>query len=282
MITIKVPATTANLGSGFDVFGLALSLYDQYTFEKSEKFSLHGFNEKYNNERNLVLVTYKRIFDLLQKPIIPVSISSISGIPNCGGLGSSAACIVAAIIGANYFLNNPLSTQDILDMATMFEGHPDNVTPCILGGLVASCQIDNRALSYKYLVNSNLKFTILAPSFNTNTKEMRSLLPKEIKLADALFNMSRSSMLATAMEKGNLDDLFYLCQDKLHQQYRISHIEGGEYIMDWCYERKIPCVISGSGASILIITHDYSIINGLDISWQKYKVEVDYKGAEIL
>src|SRR5690554_2215472 len=128
MIKVKVPATSANLGSGFDVLGLALDRYNIFSFTESPEFK----------EDNLIYKSYRRVFEYLDKPLVPVQIQVDENIPRARGLGSSAACIVGGIMGANEILGKPLGKEDILKLATEIEGHPDNVGPAIYGGLVVS------------------------------------------------------------------------------------------------------------------------------------------------
>ena len=142
MIKITVPATTANIGCGFDSLGMALSLYSTFTFDQNDKFVITGCPEKYQNEDNLVITSYKKVFHKLNKEIIPVKLHIESQIPVSRGLGSSASCIVAGIWAANCILNHPLTKEECLTIATEIEGHPDNVAPAIYGNLCASFMDD--------------------------------------------------------------------------------------------------------------------------------------------
>ena len=138
MITIQVPATSANLGSGFDTLGIALNLYAKFTFKKSDALHIEGCDFQYANENNLIYQSYAYVFTKANTPIIPIHLVIDSPIPLARGLGSSATCIVAGVLAANYFLDNQYTIEELFQMASDIEGHPDNIAPCMFGSFTAS------------------------------------------------------------------------------------------------------------------------------------------------
>ena len=279
-IKIKIPLSSANLACGFDTFGIALALYNIYTFKESDEFELIGFNEKYQNDNNLCMNAYIKTFEYMQKDLIKASIKLEEHIPTCGGCGSSANVILAGVIGANYLANGNLTMSEICDIACKIEGHPDNVVPELYGGLTSAIKLDDGSIKYfKYNVNENLIFTLLVPSFSLNTKVMRQCLPKEVKLNVAIYNLSRCANVPYALEHGNIDELRFLLKDKIHQEYRIDKIENARLAFDYAYNLGYIPMISGSGASLLIISKDQ--IKEDFKGFKKYSLKPDNEGVKI-
>ena len=156
-IVVSVPATSANLGPGFDTLGIALDLYNKFIFKKTTQFEFINVNEKYANENNLVVRSAVAAYKYMNCEVIPFSLEEIQNIPISRGLGSSATCIVAGIVAANYFAGNKLDKKDILKIATAIEGHPDNVAPAIYGGLISSFICDRDIEYTKYDISEKLE-----------------------------------------------------------------------------------------------------------------------------
>ncbi len=253
-VTIKVPCSTANLGCGFDCMGLALSLYNTFSFESSDEDMLEGFanNDIFNN---LVLFSYKKTFELLKKNYIPCKISMIDcEVPSARGLGSSATCIVAGVLGANYMLKNILSSDEICKIITMIEGHPDNVVPCFKGGYSISVTKENgEIITISSKINDSLVIYALIPNFELSTKKARAVLPKQISRQDAIHNISRTAIAFYGFETPNLDIIKEVFNDRLHQPYRYSLITGGETVKTIAEENGYAVAISGAGPTILAI-----------------------------
>lgn len=277
MLTVKVPASTSNLGSGFDSIGLALQLYNTFIFEESEAFRLQGFDVAFNNNENLVLTAYQKTCTIKQQNPIPVSITLNQGIPLCGGLGSSATCIIAGVIAAYHFLKLPIVYDDIIEVATLIEGHPDNVAPALYGGLVSSFYGETKIKTTKYNFNPRWHVHLFIPLHPLNTKLARFILPKTVSMDDAVFNISRAINLTHALETFNQDLLYEVMQDKIHQTYRLALIPHAAKLFAWCYENKIPCAVSGSGASILMISQT-PIIQAFE-KFEKSEIHVSYEGT---
>lgn len=271
MLLVRVSATSANCCVGFDCLGIALNLYNTFTFEKSDNFSFKGFKEKYCScDNNLVYYSYKRVFDKLNKKTIPVEIGFSGDIPVSRGLGSSSSLIVAGVYAANYFLGNPLNDLDMLNICGEIEGHPDNVAPAIFGGLVASFKDENGYRSIKYPINSDLKFITVIPPFELSTNQARSVLPDKYNRFDVVNNLSRIVNLPYAFSNGDIELLFNLFEDKIHEPYRGKLIDGYFEIKKICQEYRLPFAISGSGSTMLIISKDLEIIEKI----KKFNYEI--------
>ena len=276
MIKIKVPATSANLGPGFDTLGLALSLYNTFYFEENNDYVLEGFKEEYNNSNNLCLKSYKEVFKRLNKEAVKVKITLEQDIPNCGGLGSSATVIIAGVLGANAMLGNVLSKEELINIACDIEGHPDNIVPAFLGSLTSSVKLeDGKCIYFKYDVSEKLYFNILVPGFSLSTETMRKCLPTSVSMSDAIYNLSRAINVPYAFKEGDIKVLNLLLKDKLHQDYRIKYIENADEVFKWAKENNCIPLISGSGASLLIISdkHIEQSFEGFEL--MELKVEKD-------
>ena len=233
LITFKIPATSANIGSGFDSVGLALTLYNEihiYENDNSKKieFEISGEGEnEISTKDNMIYSAMKLVFKKLKsKPKKGYIIKCINRIPLSRGLGSSSAAIIGGLLSASYMLGDKLSIEkDILNMAVQIEGHPDNVAPAILGGIISGVVKKNEDFKYiKIKPPKNLKAVVSIPNFYLSTETARNILPKEIKRADAIFNISRAALLTSALFSNRLDLLEIATEDKIHQGYRAKFI----------------------------------------------------------
>ncbi len=264
MLTIKVCATSANVCVGFDVLGLALDLANFYQFEEAKEFSFIGFDQAFQNlENNLVYQAYIRAFEYAQQEPIPVCISIQTNIPVSRGLGSSASLIVAGLFAANYYLNNRFSKEELLQLATQMEGHPDNVAAAIYGGLVAS-YYDDHYHSICYPVHTDLHFIAVIPPYQVATSEARKILPKQVSYHDAVHNLSRIIHLPKAFAEGDIHLLKALFSDHLHEPYRKRLIKEYQEVYELCKEEEAALAISGSGSTMLIICKDVSLQEKLE------------------
>ena len=257
MVKVTVPATTANIGPGFDTLGLALNLYNSYTFEKISKgLIFEGCEDKYKNENNLVYTSFKKAAEILGKSVNGLKITMDVNIPVSRGLGSSSACIVAGVFGANSLLKGNLSKEELFKIAVDIEGHPDNVAPAVFGGLIASF-VDDEVYCVKYNLNDKIKFCALVPNFQTSTHEARKLLPSEISFKDAVYNVSRTAVLLKALEEGDFKLINVSLHDKLHQQYRKTLIHEYDLVKKICIDNgAYAFFISGSGPTLMNIIDD--------------------------
>ncbi|MFA9423654.1 MAG: homoserine kinase [Sedimentibacter sp.] len=290
MVKVTVPATTANIGPGFDTLGLALNMYNIYTFEEIEKgLIIEGCPDIYNNENNLVYEAFLCTAKKIGSSVKGLKITMDTHIPVSRGLGSSSACIVGGVYGANALLKGSLSQEELFQIAVMIEGHPDNISPAIYGGLTASIMEEDKSYCMKYNINEKLGFCALIPDFETSTLEARKLLPKEIAYKDAVFNVSRVAVLLKALEDGNLEFINIALKDRLHHKYRKTLIHEYDEIQKISTENKtVAFFISGSGPTLMNIIEDsdftYKIkesIMKLKYNWEIKFLQVDRNGATV-
>lgn len=296
MFTVKVPASTANLGPGFDCMGIALNLYSVSEFEQIESgFELNITNQGKDyvpkNHDNLLYKAMNRLYTKMGKELDGIRVTVNSDIPVTRGLGSSSAAIVAGLVGANHLLGNCFSTDDLLYEAYELEGHPDNVTPALLGGYTVSLCDNKRIIYSKSEVSSNLSFAAMLPDFYLQTQKSRALLPEYIKMKNATYNIARSSMLAAAFSKGDTELLKYCFRDRIHQRYRFFHIRSGEYIIRAAKRfGSHGGYISGAGPTIMSVlqgdTKEFenqmqSLIKTNLSNWRLIMLRADNDGAVI-
>lgn len=294
MIEIKVPATSANLGSGFDALGIALSMYNIVYMEESDHIDIKSLDsvDVPNDENNLIYSTAKRIYEICGKPFKGLKIRQLNNIPIARGLGSSSACLVAGLIGANTLLGNPLTREDIINLAAALEGHPDNTTPAILGGLVTSAMDEGKVYSVSVPVDSHVRFVAMVPKDTLPTSHARSILPASVSRADAVYNLSRAALMTSSLFSGRLENLKIATQDRLHQPYRMGLIKGSDAAFRIARELGAYGVyISGAGSTIMAIIDNNNIHfldraalqlkkNGI-FDWSLIQLEVDLEGAVV-
>ena len=281
-VEVKVPCSTANLGCAYDCAGLALGLYNTYEFEKSSVDELVGFKKGWEN--NLVLSSYKKVFEVLNKEYVPVKLTlKRCNVPSSRGLGSSANCIVAGVVGANYMLKNILTKEQMLKIMTDIEGHPDNVAPSYLGGMTICASVGDKIECVKVSVNSKLKFFALIPNFELATKKARAVLPTELSYADAISNMARASMLSEGFRLGNLQIIKTAFDDKMHQPYRFPLINGASGIKKILEENGYAVALSGAGPTLLAVGYkkiDKKLLSDeVFNSWRIKELKPDLQGV---
>lgn len=222
--TVKVPATTANLGPGFDCLGLALEIYNEIGIELAEENRVtvcgEGEQEIAAQPENLVSRTVEACFRQLSKQPPKVHLSLHNRIPFSRGLGSSAAAIVGGLVACNALLSNPLSDTDLLRIATRLEGHPDNVAAALNGGLTIVIVDDETPHCLRVPVPETLGVVLFIPEFPIPTSTARKVLPQQYKRSDAVYNIGRAAALVTAIAAGQLDYLRMATDDRLHQPFR--------------------------------------------------------------
>lgn len=293
MISVRVPATSANLGPGFDCLGMALGIYN--TFEIStntDRLSIEadGINNNlYCNEDNLVYKSMKRLYREAGEQIPPLKIIEKIGIPISRGLGSSASCIIGGLLAANEMLKKPFNKDKLLKIAADIEGHPDNVAPALLGGFVVSSSTSDGIKCIKHEISRKLKFIVMIPDFTLSTEKARSVLPSSISRADGVFNISRACMLVSCLVTGDMENIKYAVQDRLHQPYRLKLIPGGEAIFNNAYELGCKAIfLSGSGPTLMGIVDSHEAIenmkrfcSSLEASWDIRIIDTDNLGAVV-
>lgn len=285
---ISVPASSANLGPGFDVLGLALDLANTCEFKLSD-----DKNEFENNiNSNLIYKAYNYAFDFYGEGALPVDFDLDTNIPLSRGLGSSASCIVMGIMAAFDVMKRDFDKKEILKIATKMEGHPDNVAPAIFGNAVASILKDDQVYLEEFEISNNFKFLAIIPEFKLPTKEARDALPKTYSKEDAVFNLSRLSMVILSLISGDEENLRVALDDKIHEPYRLSlipEIDEIEKIID--DSEALGHYLSGAGSTIMVVlkaddnTSEDQIKNKLDKLSNSYEVrllDIDKRGAFII
>lgn len=256
-IRVRVPATTANLGPGFDALGLALDLWNEAEFVQTKDDGLvvtisgEGADSLPCDSQNAIAAAALQVYGLAGKQPPGLRLHCLNRIPLTSGLGSSSAAMLTGMLGANALLGDPFSRAEILTMATQNEGHPDNVVPAMLGGLVASVVADGKVVTRKLLV-SPMAVTVVLPDYYFPTKAAREILPEYVLRQDAIFNLSRAVLVIKALETGDLALLSEVMEDSLHQPYRLPLIPGArEAIRAARQAGASAAVLSGAGPSLI-------------------------------
>ena len=290
-VTIRVPATTANLGPGFDAFGCALSLYTDVTFEETEfGLEITGCDEAYTGPDNLAYTSYCAVLASLSEEIRGVKIHIDAHIPICRGLGSSAALLVAGAMGANVLRGSKLSTQGLLNITNAMEGHPDNLAPAFYGGLTASMVDNGLPMTDSFPLHPGWEFLALIPDFNLPTTLARSVLPEQVSRADAIYNISHGAMVLKALELGDEKLLRTAMQDRLHQNYRKKLIPDYEKIEALIRTTGAAFCLSGAGPTLLCMTRNPKVRELLETkipeitehNWEILPLHVEFQGARAL
>lgn len=281
---VSVPATSANIGVGFDSAGIAFKLYNTFTFNESDSFKVVGCEEKYASENNLVIKSYKYIFDILNEEYIPVYLNIKADIPVSRGLGSSATCIIAGVMAANHFLEYPLSSEECLYHIAQIEGHPDNVTAAYYGGMITSFIENQKVYCSRFKISKKLHFAALIPDFELSTSKARSVLPEKLEYHDAVNNLSRFPFLLKALENGDMEILKIAIKDRLHEPYRKPLIDGYDTIEKMIDEHSLV-YLSGAGPTIMCIyDNDDSfkkIKDNLPGNYTCHQLKISENGAAI-
>ncbi|MCT3398446.1 homoserine kinase [Lentilactobacillus hilgardii] len=289
MIKIKVPATSANVGVGFDCMGLAVSFYSTISFEESsERLEIVGCPKEFQTEDNLVYEAFVKGCDYLDKPVPNVKISIDTDVPVARGLGSSSVCVVAGLKAASAWFDNAISTDQLLVLATEMEGHPDNVTPAILGGLCVSfLDEQNRPVVVKYDVNEKLNFVALIPNYEVSTHKARKVLPKTMSYADDIHQVSRCAVMTKALELGDAHLIHEACDDRMHEPYRAKLIPDYAQAKAISEQSNGTMYISGSGSTMMAITPNEKsaddILKNAKAAfpdWKIRKMAVDLTGVQ--
>jgi homoserine kinase len=292
MIEIRVPATSANMGPGFDCLGVALNLYNNFYIEEIEEgLEIVNCEEAYRNKDNLVYTSMKKCFQLIGYKHKGLKIRFNPAIPASRGLGSSASCILGGVLAANEIGKGNLSKDEILELATVIEGHPDNIAPALFGGMTVSIKEGKRVCYEKINLPEGMKFCAIIPEFTLSTKEARAVLPHKIPYIDGVFNVGRVSLLIAALTNGNLEQLKFACKDRLHEIYRGSLIENyNEIIEESARLNSLSVFLSGAGPTIMTMLKEdeveficqiESFLCKLKNKWIIKELKSDFEGAVV-
>ena len=290
MIKITVPATSANLGIGYDTLGMAVSLYSHFTFERSERLQISGCPEEFQNEGNLVYVSFVDALREWGEEPFPVRLDIQTEVPVARGLGSSSTCVVAGIMAAAALTGHTVDRAELVRIATSVEGHPDNVAPAILGGAVCSFTPEGglpRCLRYD--VSDRLRFITVIPPYEVHTSEARKVVPQEVPLSSAVWQMGRIAGMTRGLETGDLALIADANDDRLQEPYRRALIPDYDAIRDTCLSGGAGTLwISGSGSTLMAVTDDTIVAKFLQVrlreqfpACETHILTCDTEGAQI-
>ncbi|QLE57284.1 homoserine kinase [Nostoc sp. TCL26-01] len=277
-VTVKVPATTANLGPGFDCIGAALTIHNQFKFTRLDVgrliIQVTGAEAArvQTDESNLLYQAFVKLYQYIDQPVPPVKIEIELGVPLARGLGSSATAIVGGLVAANQLASEPLSQVQVMELAIALEGHPDNVVPALLGGcrLAATSETGWEICDVPW--HSHIVPVVAIPDFELSTSEARRVLPTAYSRADAIFNTAHLGLLLRGLETGKGEWLRAALQDKIHQPYRQSLIPGYEAVNAAAIASgAYGMVISGAGPTLLALadeSHAPDVATAMSTAWQ--------------
>jgi homoserine kinase len=253
-VRVSVPATTANLGVGFDVLGMALDLTATYTFEPADELQITGVDESLCGPDNLVWTSYVTACEELGLDAVPLHIHEESPIPAAGGLGSSSTCVVAGIAAAQALAGRSIDRRFTASLATRIEGHPDNVAPAVMGGLVSSYVEGDTTATTRWVVAPNLRFVCMSPPYRVLTSDARQALPSMVPMSSVSWQVGRCLAMVSALASGRAADIAACCHDRIHEPYRAPLISDFERLRSCALEAgACTFLISGSGATMLAI-----------------------------
>ncbi|MGO1539082.1 MAG: homoserine kinase [Leucobacter sp.] len=298
-LRVHVPATSANLGPGFDTLGLALAQSDELTVTTRERPGITvsvtgvGAGEVPSDETNLVARSIAHVYERLGRTLPGLDISANNQIPHGRGMGSSGSAIVAGVMAAAGLLETDLdhpvvlSEDELLGFATELEGHPDNVAPALFGGVTIAWTSPSGPRFKRLLVHRGVSPLVLVPTFTMSTELARSLQPKHVPHEDAVFNVSRSALLVAALTQSP-ELLFEATEDRLHQDYRAEAMPQTRDLIRALRDAGHAAVVSGAGPSILVLAADPAerlaaeqLAQAHDPEWRSLILAVDMKGATV-
>lgn len=292
---VRVPATTANLGPGFDCLGLALDLWNEASFIRIEgktRVEIEGeaAGELPTDENNLIAqAALRACAEAGQSAPSGFLIHCHNRTPPGSGLGSSAAAILAGLMGANALMGNPLSEERILQIGTAMEGHPDNIAATLLGGLVISA-MDGKEVIARRVDLPKWEAVVVTPQFSLSTHEARRALPSDVSLKAAVFNMGRSALAVEALRNGDIELLKKAMRDELHQPYRLPLIPGAAEALQAAQELGAAAALSGAGPSVIAFPRENAgeVARAMKTAFERaglmareFRLAVAERGAEV-
>jgi homoserine kinase len=294
-VRVRVPASSANLGPGFDALGLALALHNEVTAEETDRVTVRvdgeGATRLAADERNVVARGVRLAHEAAGRPFRGCALACRNRIPLARGLGSSAAAWVGGLMAGNALLGRPLDRAALLGLAARAEGHPDNVAAAIYGGLTVACSTADGAIAVALPVPDHLHWVVLVPEVTSATAEARAVLPASVPREDAVFNVQRVALLLAGLQAGRAEALRLALEDRLHQPYRLTLFPWMPGVATAAREAgALGCVLSGAGPSMLaLVAGDGAAVAGAmeaalrqaGIAGAARTLEVDRHGAII-
>lgn len=286
---VKVPASTSNLGPGFDTIGLALDIYNYYHFELKGQDGELEYHSNLNedevpyNKDNLAYRAFDYFFKKEGKETPGIKIYFDAQIPTTGGFGSSSTAILAGLMAANHILKNICDENKLLKIGTQLDGHPDNITPALLGGLIV-CNYANQEHHYVKLPwDHNLLFVAITPDFKVPTAQARAILPSKVDFQDAIFNVGYSSLLVAALATKNTSILKRCFKDRLHQHYRAQLVPGMQYVLDTGVEAgAVGTMLSGAGSALIAVVDNPKTAETVGLAMQSAWLQSSVKSRHII
>jgi len=258
-LKLRVPASSGNLGPGFDCLGLALDIYNTVVVERSDRLTISVSGEGKDalslREDNRVYQSIAAVYESLEQRVPPLDIVCHNEIPLRRGLGSSAAATAAGLVAANLLCGEPLSAGGLLKLGAELEGHPDNIAAALLGGCQVAVVEGDRVLTARVRLPRRLRVALFIPDFELPTAEARAILPQQVGRADVVFNLGRVALLLSALAQGRLDYLKVATQDRVHQPARQALFPAMGAIMEAALEAgAVGAFLSGAGSTIVALT----------------------------
>lgn len=297
MVKVRIPATTANMGPGYDVLGMALNMYNDIVVEERKGETLvynSGVLSGDDYRKNMIYTSLVKALDKYKYKYDGFKIDvTRCDIPMSRGLGSSSSCIVGGIYAANELMGNVMSKNDIIDMATEIEGHPDNVVPAAIGGMVASLTSDGNVVYSSVNVPRRLRFLTMTPSFQVSTAMARKVVPASYSKEDVIFNLSRVAMLMNVMNNEELEKLRVCFSDRVHEPYRKKLIENADLIFEKAKKSgALGEFVSGSGSTLMAVSDEAEaeriknelegFLATIEGGWEIKILEPDFEGVRVL
>ncbi|HUH52954.1 MAG TPA: homoserine kinase [Microbacteriaceae bacterium] len=294
-LRVRVPATSANLGPGFDTMGIALSLGNDLwvteTTSSGVTISVEGVGsgDVPTDDTNLIVKAIQHVYEKVGKKMPGLMLRAVNRIPHGRGMGSSGSAIVAGVMAAKGLLEGEvdLSEDELLGFATDLEGHPDNVAPALFGGLTIAWTTPNGPRSKRLSVHRGVSPLVIVPEFTMSTELARSLQPAHVPTEDAIFNLSRSALLVAALTQSP-ELLEQATEDRLHQDYRAEAMPTTRNLISALRENGHAAVVSGAGPAVLVLANGpkerleaAAIAESYEPNWERMLLAVDILGATV-
>ncbi len=279
MLTVKAPATTANIAAGFDCFGICLDMNNTYTFDDFEDaIVVNNYADTFRNKENLVVKSFLKTAEIMNKKVNGLKLNIHTEIPLARGLGSSASCISAGVAAAYYYFEKEIDYNDVFYIAAMLEGHPDNVCPSIFGGGCVSYKKDGIFKHTAFSVPEKYKFIAVIPNYELSTEKARQVLPENCSLQDAVFNISRAALLVKGFITDDTELIRDGLDDRLHQPYRIPLIKNYESVRKAAMENgALGMYLSGAGPTMMVVADNENVCGALKKSLFEHNMEFDVR-----